>query len=100
MSHQYKLSKELRARLDALREELQGIEVTVESLAEATRQENEDHSEALAEASEKYREGERGLAVGEWIQSFDVLADAFDDLSSELEIVGEYLDNLTDRPEG
>jgi len=71
MAHRYKLRKR--------NEEL------IRQVKLALELERDDHREAWGDASERWQEGDRGVAVDEWIATFDDLINALNEFEEQPE---------------
>lgn len=100
MAHQYRISKEVRERLDALRIEMTNLNVEVEKITDEMTEISNDHLYAFNGTTERYQDSDRGMEVNDWINGLDVLTEELNDLGNALDNLGTTIDNLADKPEG
>jgi hypothetical protein len=98
ISHAFKLDKAVRSRLDELRDTFVDLGVTVESITSELDTDREEHQDAFEEKSEGWQEGDRGVAVAEWISLVEGLHTDLEELGTALDQLVATIDELPNKP--
>lgn len=96
--HAFRLDPNLRGRLYELRDQLQELAATVESVQTDVQAEADAHGEEYATASEKWQESAHGSDVGEWLTAVETLAATLDDLGAHLDATASAVEDVPEQP--
>lgn len=93
MSHKWQLSGKTRDALTEAANSLTAAKEETEKAHKLVSDEVDDHRSEIDSRSERWQEGDTGLAVAEWVDAMEAMSDALDNAGDDLDTTIEALDD-------
>lgn len=95
----YKLIKSDHKRLEEIKEVLRAVSLSLDELHTDFTETAEAMRDKYSDASDYWRESDRGEAVGEWLDSLEEMLDKAQSVTTEIDDLAEAIEELPEKPE-